>query len=208
MNIFSSFVKIVRAINLVLALAIFAPAHSANRPTNGEIEDYIKGAALIGFESVYQPLNRILLLRSSRTICAIRFLSYSRGPDARRATPYDTGDASEFAAYEMTELTFKGAEVLLGPVIHKELDYRGMRGLGRLAFGVGNNHIRCGGNKYSWLFPTGILLKEEHVEVSIAPTNWENFNNVRLNSPKLRWYQRDPQLERPFTVIPIGDLPP
>lgn len=77
-----------------------------------------------------------------------------------------------------------------------------------MAFGVGNSDIRCGRDKYSWLFPTGLLLKKDQGYVSVAPTNWTSFNDVRLDNPKLRWYQRAPQQQRPFVVIPIEDLPP
>lgn len=182
-------------------------SQGVSRPSEIEVEDYTKRAAVVGFEWVDQPVNQILLLRSAHAFCAIRFLSYRRANDSRSPTAFDTGDASQFAIYEISELALNGAAVLPGPVASKELDYRGMRGLGRLAFGVGDADIRCGGDKYSWMFPTGLLLKEEQADVSIAPTNWTNLNEVRDHS-KLRWYQRDAQLQRARIVIPMENLPP
>lgn len=196
-----------RLIELMLALPLVAVAQSASRPSATKIEDYIKQSALVGFEWVDQPLNRVLLLHNNRTTCAIRFLSYRRAKDGRPPTSFDTGDASQFAVYEVAELTFNGSEMLIGAVIRRELDYRGLRGLGRLAFGVGDSDIRCGREKYSWLFPTGLLLKRDQSGVSVAPTNWTSFNDVRFDNPKLRWYQRDPHLQRPFIVIATEELP-
>lgn len=208
MNVFKSFVQVERLVGILLALPLVAAAQAASRPSATHVEDYIKGSAVVGFEWVDLPLNRILLPHRNRTTCMIRFLSYRRANDARPQSSFDTGDASQFAVYEVAELTFNGSEILIGPVIRRELDYRGLRGLGRFAFGVGDNDIRCGRDKFSWLYPTGLLLKKDQSDVSVAPTNWTSFNDIRLDSPRLRWYQRDPQLQRPFIVIRTQELPP
>lgn len=208
MKIFNSSVRIIRLVGLMLALPLDAEAQLASRPPVTQVADYIKDSTLVGFEWIDQPLNRILLLRSRHITCAIRFLSYRRSNDARPPTSFDTGDASQFAVYEVAELSSNGSEILVGAVTRRELDYHGLRGLGRLAFGIGDNDIRCGRDKYSWLFPTGLLLKKDQSDVLVAPTNWTNFNDVRLDNPKLRWYQRDPHLQRPFIVIPMEELPP
>lgn len=191
---------------LMLSLAVVASAQPASRPPVKQVEEVIKVAAVVGFEWVDQPLNRILLLRGSRASCAIRFLSYRLDNDARQPTSFDTGEASQFAVYEVAELTADGTEI--GLAIRRELDFRGLRGLGRLAFSRGDDEIRCGRDKYSWLFPTGLLLKENQGDVSVAPTNWTDFKDVRLDNQKLRWYKRDPQLQRPFITIPAEELPP
>jgi hypothetical protein len=195
------------AAGALIALAPLAASQATSRPSEAKVEEYIKRSALIGFEWVDQPLNRILLLRDRSGICAIRFVSYRRADDARSATSFDTGDASQFAVYETSQLTPSGSQTLPGPIVRRELDYRGMTGLGRLAFGVGNDDVRCGQRRYSWVYPTGILLKKEHDDVSFAPTNWTSFEKVRLDDPKLRWHQRDPQLQRPFLIVPVDDLP-
>jgi len=192
---------------LIFALPVVAVAQSASRPDIAQVEDYIKHSALVGFEWVDQPLSRILLLRNSRTTCLIRFISYHRANDSRPPTSFNTGEASQFAVYEVAQLTVHRSGIVVGPTIRKELSYRGLRGLGRLAFDVGDSDIRCGRERYSWLFPTGLLLKEEQNDVLIAPTNWQSFNDVRLNNPKLRWYQRDQQMQRSIIIIPMEDLP-
>lgn len=169
-----------------------------------EIEEHIKRSALVGFEWVFQPLNRIILVRGRHSFCAIRFFSYRRANDNRPVTSFDTGEASEFAVYEVSELTIKGTEVVPSQAARKELDYRGMRGVGRLAFHRGDTEIRCGHDKYSWIFPTGIRLKSD---TSIAPTNWTSYGEIRLNHPKLHWYHRDERLQRPMILISQEDLP-
>ena len=185
-----------------------ATAQLASRPSVAEVEDYIKRSVLVGFEWVDQPLNRILLLRSDKAMCAIRFLSYRRNNDARVPTSFDTGDANQFATYEISEFVIAGSEVRPGPVVRKKLDYRGMRGIGRLAFHVGKTSIKCGRERYPWSFPTGVGLPRNRQGPAIAPTNWMGFDEVRIDHPKLRWYEVDPQLQRPFIAIPLEELPP
>ena len=191
----------------MVALVPIAGAQTASRPQTTQVESYIKGAAVVGFEWVDQPLNRFLLLRSDRSICAIRFLSYHRSNNARPPTSFDTGDASESAVYEISEITLNGAELVFGPVERKKLTYRGMRGLGRLAITVGETDIKCGRDRYPWSFPTGVGWRRGELGPTIAPTNWASFDQIHINHPKLRWYEIDPQSRRPFVVIPLSDLP-
>lgn len=150
-------------------------------------------------------MNSILLIRNERATCAIRFLSYRRANDARPPTSFDTGDASRFAVYEIAEF-IHGPERAIEPVMRKELDYRGLRGLGRLAFNVGNNTISCGRHKYSWMFPTGLLIKKEQSDTFVAPTNWTSFDELRVDHPGLHWYQRDAQTKRAVIMLPKEEL--
>lgn len=185
-----------------------ARAQVESGPSKAEIEGYLKNqSALVGFEWAFQPLDRIILVKGPRSFCAIRFLSYRRANDGRPATSFDTGEASEFAIYEVSELAVKGMEVVHGPAVRRELDYRGMRGVGRLAFHIGDTELRCGRDKYSWIFPTGIRLKEIHADTSIAPTSWTSYGEILLDHPNLHWYQRDEKLQRPMIIVPQEDLP-
>jgi hypothetical protein len=183
-------------------------SQNVSRPPEAEVEVYLQRAALVGFEWVDQSLNRIILLRDAHAVCAVRFLSYGRDNDVRPSTSFDTGDATQTAAYEAFLMPFGEAKNSAGPVVRRELDYRGLRGIGRLAFRTGNTTVRCGQGEYSWVFPTGVRLNERQDHVSFAPTNWTAFDEIRLDHPKLRWYQRDPKRQREFVVIPQEELPP
>src|SRR5690606_12529196 len=101
-----------------------AAASPASRPSEAEVERHIQRSALIGFEWVDQPLDRIMLLRSGNSLCAVRFTSYHRADDARSPTAFDTGDASRYASYEISELVVSGPETRMGPAVRKELDDR------------------------------------------------------------------------------------
>jgi hypothetical protein len=185
-----------------------AVADDASRPPEAQVEQYLQRAALVGFGWVDQPLNRIVLVRGPRATCAIRFVSYRRANDARPSTSFDTGDASEFATYEVSELRLSGAVPNPGPVARKALNYRGLRGVGRLAFRTGNTDLHCGRERYTWMYPTGLMLKDSKGGAAIAPTNWTDFSAVRMDHPKLRWFQADQELSRPMLVLPLDELPP
>lgn len=185
-----------------------AAEQSTSRPPEAAVERLMNGSALVGFSWVDQPQNRILLIQNKRSTCAIRFVSYHRADNARPATSFDTGDAGRFAEYEVAEISQSGTAALIGAVERKELADRGLRGLGRIAFQAGDNQIRCGGEKYSWLFPTGLFWRKDQSDLMVAPTNWSNFNDVRLTHSKVQWFRRDPEQGRPFIVIPMEELAP
>ena len=66
-------------------------------------------------------------------------------------------------------------------------------GIGRLAFGGGNNLIECGPIKVKWSSPAHVYFyrysKSEDQGYEIAVSTQTMFDDIDLNSSELHWYR-------------------
>lgn len=164
----------------------------------------LQTSAIVSFETVDQPLGRVLLIRGRNKVCALRFVSIRRLNDQREPTMFDSGDATSIAEYEFAEQNSESGENFSDPD-SRMLQYKGLRGIGHFSFRVGSDRIKCGVDELLWIYPTRILLQND--EISVAPTGWQRIGDVQLRNPKVTWYHRDPTTRRSRLFLPIETLP-
>ena len=147
------------------------------------IEATIADHAIVGFSWIDQPLNRIVLIRTKRDLCAIRYLSFSRGHDSKNETAFTSGDESLFAEAEF----YSKAK---GTVIHLHLSHRPTSGFGKLILlNRSKSYIVCGKKRLLWEYPTATSLLSADPDVSLTSTQLSAFDKIRFDDPTLRWFQ-------------------
>src|SRR4051812_12101758 len=62
--------------------------------------DDFKTSARVDWHQVGAPLGKFLLMRGNKGLCAIRFLDYQRGHDAKPPSVFNSGEESHVAHYE------------------------------------------------------------------------------------------------------------
>ncbi len=65
-----------------------------------EADDKAYSFAYISATAVKAPVNRFLILRENNSLCAIKFISFHRGHDAKPASLFHTGMESLFGEYK------------------------------------------------------------------------------------------------------------
>jgi len=170
-------------------------------------ENKLKTHALVTWYDVSAPLGKFLLIRKDASVCAIRFLEYRRGNDAKAPTLFSSGEESFYAKYEC----FCRGEGSggFGNVTTGELNKRPLWGIGRLAFQRGETNVRCGRFKLPWSYPTrvsfqiyGTKLGDHGIE--LAPTRWTDIKEVNVSDTRLHWFRYDEG--RKVTYIRSEDL--
>jgi len=145
--------------------------------------------------SVAAPLGRLVLVRADHSLCAVRFLEFHRGHDAKPATAFNSGNESLWATAE--EVQIEGSHKTVGKPEVISLERGPVVGLGRLGFAKGNIAIRCGGASLEWTYPNNISLgsytqsPNYRKAVEIAPSAWTEVSQMDLKDPMLQWYRYD-----------------
>lgn len=175
---------------LASMLAAVTPQQSVSRPDVAVVEDVVETRVIVGFEWIDQPLGRIVLIKTPRSACAVRFISFSRD------------DGSTQAHYDVATISSNG--LAQKKIASRRLSDEGMVGFGHWAWRRGDHEIRCGTSRIPWMFPTGVALIGS---IEVAPTAWTEFEQVNVKEPKLGWYRLDSSQTRAFFLIPVTDLP-
>jgi hypothetical protein len=162
---------------------------------------------LLSSAAVLPPIGTFLLIRRKNALCAIKFTEIWRSNGAKESTIFHSGDESFRARY----VWYTGENISNIWIIHppkasgeSEVSRRPLIGLGRLAFGGGNIHIKCGSFRLKWSAPANVyfyetLAQNEGNEFAITP--WTKFEDIDPNDSILNWLQYDEN--RPNTVVPI-----
>lgn len=180
----------IRSAILASMLAAVTAQQSVSRPNVAVVEDIVGTQAIVGFEWVDQPLGRIVLIKTPRSICAVRFISFSR----------DDGIAQ--ARYDVATISSNG--LAQQKIVSRRLTDEGMLGFGHWAWRRGDHEILCGASRISWMFPTGVALIGP---IEVAPTAWTEFEQVNVNELELGWHHLDSSQTREFILIPVTSLP-
>lgn len=170
-------------------------------------ESKLRTHALVTWYDASAPLGKFLLIRKDASVCAIRFLEYQRGNDAKAPTPFSSGEESFYAKYECSCRGEGGRG--FSNVTSAELNKRPLRGIGRLAFQTGETNVKCGRFKLPWSYPTrvsfqiyGTKLGDHGIE--LAPTRWTDINEINASDARLHWFRYDEG--RKVTYIRNEDL--
>ena len=170
----------------------------------------IKTAARVDWHQVAAPFGKFLLMKGDKGLCALRFVEYHRGQDAKPPSVFNSGDESHFAQYEWF---FQGdGSGDLGKQNVKTGKGRAsvgaLKGVGRLASQSGDPYVKCGPFIAYWLPPTSVSFSGgiscSRARYQLAPTKWQDIPELNPNEPSLKWFKCDES--RKSFRIPIEQL--
>ena len=145
----------------VLGLMGVSNAHSADEISADPLlkwETMARDHARVTPLSVSAPLGRWLLIRTDHSLCAIRFIEFHRGHDAKPATAFNSGEETLIATGEHVQIDSGHQTVSVGKAKVISLEQGPVVGLGRFGFAKGNIGIRCGHASLEWTYPNNISL--------------------------------------------------
>lgn len=150
-----------------------ASADDVSRPPIEVVEAIIRMHAIIGFSWIDQPLNKIVLIKTRKDLCAIKYLSFRR-----------VGQAEDGAFYAEAELYSRSK----GRVRRLHLTQFRFRGFHPLVWGGGKPYFKCGRERFLWSYPTATTLFPGS-DASVASTQLEDFSKLNSQDPSLQWFR-------------------
>jgi hypothetical protein len=170
-------------------------------------ETKLKTYAAVTWFDVAAPFGNFILIRKGASLCALRFTEYHRGNDAKPPTVWSSNEESLDAKYECFCQSEKS--VGFGRATLGQVNQRALWGIGRLAFGGGEQHVRCGSFKLAWMYPIRVSFHPKGTRlgdhgIELAPTRWSAIHEVNVSDSRLRWFRLAER--RKETYIPIEDL--
>jgi hypothetical protein len=170
------------------------------------IERSTLNQAHVSWMNASAPFNRYLLIKDGEFLCAVRFVNFLRGRDARSPSFWSSGEETLTAAYEWDVLAPKGDGVGAAESGKDTVKFSAPTGLGHLVMGGGYENVRCGSRKFGWQYPNSINFSQAPgSEMRLAPTGWDRVDQIKINAPTLVWYSFD--TKRKPSAIPADDLP-
>jgi hypothetical protein len=168
-------------------------------------EEHATSAAIISFGHAAPVLNRVLLVRGQEGVCALRFLKYERGHDAKPGTVFNTGDETLSAEYEWAFYS-KGRPTQSG---HRKVSRGPIVGIGRLIIPSTRARIECGPIKgLAWSYPLYVSMyinnKRDPGGLQFAPTSCANLSAAQAGIAIYGWYSY--QENRATLYIPQSQL--
>lgn len=173
-----------------LILLVAFSAHSAENskiesdvaaPEVEIIEQLITSNSIVGFSWVSQPLNKILLIKTEKEYCAIKYIDYSRQGDKSESSAFKSGDESFDAIIELWKSDWKEPKRV-------ELSKRPFYGLGKIGYSPSSNRIKCGKSEFIWQYPTSTVILSKDKSSRLAPTPLNNFEKVDFDNMELTWF--------------------
>ncbi len=196
---------IVLAILTLISFCSVANSHFGNISRDG-VDDTLKliqGNIVVGFSWVDMPLNKILLLKHNEKYCAIKFISFERLGDEKKATTFRSSAETLLATYLKYEFGSLNEKIDVGKVTEHKLVSKVTFGIGRLTFGGGDKKIKCGEGHFYWEFPTGVFVNRKVAQLSFSPTTYTDFTNISDSLPTISWLHYEE--ERPKKIISINN---
>lgn len=179
-------------LRILVALLVMGPASTyasdavvegdGSRPAIDVVEATIRTHAVVGFSWIDQPLHKIVLIKTRKDLCAIKYLSFSRGHDQRSPTLFDSGDESYYGEAEL----YSNSTHTVHRLRLSQLSTKGFATL--IVFGSGRHQFFCGGEPFGWGYPTATILSPGS-DASLASTQLEDFSKVDFQDPHLQWFR-------------------
>jgi hypothetical protein len=174
-------------------------------------EQRARGFALVTDQGVAAPLNRFLLIRRDRDLCALRFTSFHTGQDPSGPPVVHAENEKEFAEYDWY-YQGDGTGNLLAPTAshgHRRLGFDPSIGHGQFRSHPGPTHIQCSQTELAWLYPNQVLFFSrsklgKDTGVEMTPTKWTDIHGVDASDPRLTWYRMGTR--RTSRHIPVDEL--
>lgn len=158
-------------------------AGDGSRPAIDVVEATIRTHAIIGFSWIDQPLNRIVLIRTQQDLCAIKYLSFSRGHAQQPSSASRSEDGPFYGEAEL----YSTSKRTVRPLHLTQFPFRGFH---PFVFGGGRPYFQCGRQRIVWSYPTGTLLPPD-ADASLASTQWQDFSKIDFHDPNLQWFRYD-----------------
>jgi hypothetical protein len=175
--------------------------------------------AIIQRNQVASPLGKFILVRSGQEACAVKFLAFSRGGDARVPSFFSSGEETIDATYESYHQGDGSFDMTKANVVRTlgKVSDKASVGLGR-AFSLKRGAdwgVKCGKTKVSWHFPHFLSYwtrAEEDREyrwqgaMDLAPSAVDDVRKVDFRDSHVTWYRGGviPLTESVF--VPMNEL--
>jgi hypothetical protein len=186
----------------ILAIALLVSTADAAVGTSA-LEDNGRIEATVAWSNVIMPGGRILLIKSSQGICALRFLTFERRNDGRPATTFDGGEETQTASYEWRFFRIGGgsSHPTTEKTGHGSVTQKAAYGIGRFVLlGGGNDTIKCGPIRAIWSPPASVFFSDYHDSGSpgleLAPTARTSLVDVDPSDSSLTWFKLDKNREQ------------
>lgn len=153
-----------------------------------------------------QPLEgRFLLIRNGTKLCALRFSEILRRGDAKAPTAFNSGEETIRAHYVWYEGQRVEDKWFITPPLAEgvgEVVKKAAIGVGRLAFGGGDIHIKCGSIRVKWSPPAHVYFyeytyKDEGNEIAV--TQHTRIEEIDPNDMGLHWLRLD-NTRKPYSL--------
>jgi len=159
----------------------------------------------INWENASSPFQRYILISDTQFLCAIRFVNYRRGNDAKPGSFWSSGEETLTSAYEWNVIEKVGNHVKVKASGKATVKFSAPKGFGHLIVAGGYGNVICGKHKFGWRYPDGIVFSQApNSRMRLAPTRWLAIHQIRLDDPNLNWYTFDQN--RKEIRIPINKL--
>lgn len=182
--------RVVYVFRALVALLVMAPPialasdisveGAGSRPDVDVVKATIATHAIIGFSWVDQPINKIVLIRTRKELCAIKYLSFSRGRDQQPSIQSKSEDGPFYGEAELYSGSMRRVRRL-------HLTQFRFKGFHPFVFGGGRPYFQCGRERLIWGYPTGTFLLPDS-DASFASTQLEDFSKINFQDPNLQWY--------------------
>lgn len=180
--------------------------------TYDRLADEAERVAVVDKMSVGPARGRFLLVRGGKDMCAVRFVAWHRGRNARISGLVWSEDDETYAEYEWF-YQGDGTGVLAAANVQSGRGtafFKGFLGMGHDAPPFVGPYVDCGQLRLRWVYPnqvqfTYIDWEGERTLVELAPTGWEKPSEIDLASEKLLWYGFDLQRHK-RRELPIDEL--
>jgi hypothetical protein len=171
---------------IILVIVIFntlgvKAVDNLDNVSRGDIESTLKlidENIVVGFSWIDIPLNQILLLKHKKNICAIKFNSFKRLEDNKKATTFRSSAETFLASYSKYEFNEIYENTRFDKITEHKLVSEATVGIGRLTFGGGDKKIKCGDGYFHWEYPTGVFLNRENKSLSFYPLLVNDFTKI------------------------------
>ena len=163
----------------------------------------------ISWHAAYPPLEKFLLIRKDKDLCAVRFTGAWRGNDKKDGTVWNSGEESFRVTYEWVgaimepdgrwkmDLGNNGkGQATRGPIV----------GVGRFGFATGDSYVDCAKFRMGWPGSTGVGFEPDQSKFQehgyeLALTKWSDAAEIDPNAAYLKWFRFENN--RKLIKIPI-----
>lgn len=184
-----------------VAVAVLSSGLPARGQAGARPEKSSTGQFVVGPSAILMAQGRFLLIRKGGMIGAIRFTNIEQG------SKLGTGRAS-YESYFQSD----GSGSFRSPNIRKqtgEINLKSLKGIGRLAFQVGNDKIKVG----EWTFGTGYPGRldmwpyrgsQKDYGYEFAPTSAQSVEELDAADKRLKWFRYDANTS---VTLLVSELP-
>jgi hypothetical protein len=174
-----------------------APAGAGPEPEKSSTSQFV-----VGPFAILMPQGVFLLIRKGGKIGAIRFTSIEQGSPLARNRE---GQLRVLLSKQLSG-SFRSPNVRKQTA---EINLKPLKGIGRLAFQIGNDNVKVG----DWSFGTGYPGRldmwpyrgsQKDYGYEFAPTSAQSIDEIDASNKDLKWFRYTTDAK---VVLPVSELP-